>query len=318
MVLLVLIACSGGSPKDTASSLDTAPGATTRPGSTTASGTTPAGTVTSDCVDADGDGVDTCSGDCDDADPLRFPGAPERCDGLDTACDGVLSFDEGTLGESGLPVCATCDEAGFWLPTRGLSGDALVAVAGELTAEHSCSSYSAAKDYLWLILDRDDDLLVTCVYTGDQVESLDNVPAGFSTEHSWPRSLGAEDPPQECDLHHLFPSAEDANNRRSNYPFGEVTGDVEWSRGGSSLGDGASGELVFEPRAGHKGDAARAMLYFAARYGHTLSESEVALYQSWHALDPAGPEDRARSMRIAYEQGAANPFVVCSDLVDAL
>ena len=60
------------------------------------------------------------------------------------------------------------------------------------------------------------------------------------------------------------------------------------------------------------------MLYFAARYGHALSESELALYQSWSALDPADSEDRARSMRIAREQGAANPFVVCSDLVDAL
>lgn len=38
--------------------------------------------------DADGDGVPATAGDCDDGDPLVFPGAEERCDGLDTNCDG--------------------------------------------------------------------------------------------------------------------------------------------------------------------------------------------------------------------------------------
>lgn len=39
------------------------------------------------CVDADSDGVTDCDGDCDDADPLTFPGATEICgDGVDNAC----------------------------------------------------------------------------------------------------------------------------------------------------------------------------------------------------------------------------------------
>jgi hypothetical protein len=41
----------------------------------------------STCVDADADGVTDCDGDCDDADPLTFPGASEVCgDGVDNAC----------------------------------------------------------------------------------------------------------------------------------------------------------------------------------------------------------------------------------------
>lgn len=44
-------------------------------------------------VDADGDGhasPATGGDDCDDADPAAYPGAPERCDGVDQNCDRAL------------------------------------------------------------------------------------------------------------------------------------------------------------------------------------------------------------------------------------
>jgi len=45
------------------------------------------GTDASLCRDADADGVTDCEGDCDDADPLTYPGAAEVCgDGVDNAC----------------------------------------------------------------------------------------------------------------------------------------------------------------------------------------------------------------------------------------
>ena len=62
----------------------------------------PAGLAQADCEDLDGDGFGPCpeSGDdCDDDDPLVFPGAPELCDGVDTDCDGDLLVD-GPFGSS--------------------------------------------------------------------------------------------------------------------------------------------------------------------------------------------------------------------------
>ncbi len=75
------------------------------------------GDGTPDCVDADIDGDGSPppahgGGDCDDLDPLVFPGQPEACDGLDTNCDGTIPNDEDDDDEDGVRVCGgDCDDA---------------------------------------------------------------------------------------------------------------------------------------------------------------------------------------------------------------
>jgi endonuclease I len=264
-------------------------------------------------VDADEDGSNSCD-DCDDAVSTTFPGAPERCDQLDNDCDGE------PLPEEFLQDCAACDTAGFWLPTLGLQGDSLVEALQELTAAQFCNDYSATTTFMFVELDIDNGE-VECVYTGRRTPIVGGEKPSetdMNTEHSWPQSLGAEDEPAKCDLHHLYPTDSDTNNMRAAYPFAEVV-DVETeTEGGSLFGQDASGATSFEPRDVHKGNVARSMLYFAMRYGHDLSGAEVALYQDWSALDPVDDRETARTEWIAEEQGAQNPYVACPWMVEEL
>ena len=57
-------------------------------------------------ADVDGDGIAACEGDCDDADPEAFPGAPEQCNGRDDDCDGVIDEDADVDGDGdGVTPC---------------------------------------------------------------------------------------------------------------------------------------------------------------------------------------------------------------------
>ena len=58
-------------------------------------------------VDSDGDGHSEET-DCNDGDASVFPGAIERCNGLDDDCDGVAELDEDA---DGFWACEDCDDA---------------------------------------------------------------------------------------------------------------------------------------------------------------------------------------------------------------
>jgi hypothetical protein len=61
-------------------------------------------------VDEDGDGA-LVDDDCDDADPARFPGNQELCDGVDNDCDDALGADETDADGDGEMVCeGDCDD----------------------------------------------------------------------------------------------------------------------------------------------------------------------------------------------------------------
>jgi hypothetical protein len=99
---------------------------------TTASPTLHAGLLTAATAawlpqDLDGDGSPE-GDDCDDANPLVFPGAVEFVDGIDNDCDGVI--DEGRdMDGDGWPVEEDCDDnndqigPGAWEQQDGIDND---------------------------------------------------------------------------------------------------------------------------------------------------------------------------------------------------
>ncbi len=66
-------------------------------------------------VDADSDGFTYCQGDCDDADPYVYPGAPEiTCDGIDNDCNPLTSDDP-------TPPTAICQPTTVYIDAFGVA-----------------------------------------------------------------------------------------------------------------------------------------------------------------------------------------------------
>lgn len=172
----------------------------------------------------------------------------------------------------------------------------------------------------------------------------------YSREHCFPKSWwgGADNAtnPQYTDLHHLFPSDQYVNAKKSNYPIGKVNSSaVSWtSTNGSKVGNcGVSGysAFVFEPIDEYKGDFARAYLYIITRYKDQVSgwvtanaTTQIAdiitgnqykpwflnMLLDWCTNDPVSVKEIARNNAIYYQtpQHNRNPFVDHPEYVSAI
>jgi len=84
-------------------------------------------------TDGDGDSYSPCTGDCDDASAVTYPGAPELCDGLDNDCN--LLVDDGIVapgGVAGLAVAPVGDASRLSWPGL-VSATAYDVVSGTLS-----------------------------------------------------------------------------------------------------------------------------------------------------------------------------------------
>lgn len=148
----------------------------------------------------------------------------------------------------------------------------------------------------------------------------------YNREHSIPQSWFNSQMPMRTDLFHVYPTDGYVNNRRGNYPFGEVD-QIQWtSTNGSKLGTSSaegSSTIVFEPIDAYKGDFARSFLYMAVRYmDRDLGCTTQSMYSSgslkpwalllmlrWHAEDPVSQKETDRNNAVFAIQHNRNPFI---------
>jgi len=202
-------------------------------------------------------------------------------------------------------------------------------------------------DYADVFLQRDTtgvDKVINCQYSNELIffdEDFSDAGTGYNREHRMPRSWmnfnnfsssEMQNSAEGADYHGLAVIKGEVNSSRSNYAYGEVTGNP-WS--GSYIdytkGQDYRGITVAEPRDDRKGDCARALMYMMVTYNgkysrnwgmdnliSRASDQELSVLLQWHAQDPPDAFEIARNDFIASIQGSRNPFVDYPEWVDCI
>lgn len=225
---------------------------------------------------------------------------------------------------------------------EGLSGETLITELKANFVPRRVLTYDGARDVMVRDIYNVNDS-VSCVYTGHRLYvDPGSDPSGFvfmngsdngiNTEHTWPRSKGADSGDAFSDLHHLSPARTYVNEVRSNYPFADIEDDDTdfWYINDQELRQKPETNIdaysefkfgFFEPREQHKGNVARAMFHFYTFYREQADaadgnffEKQRATLCDWHYLDPVDEVEYTRTYRIAfYQDQKPNPFVLdCS------
>jgi endonuclease I len=239
---------------------------------------------------------------------------------------------------------------GYYDPAGGLNGQDLQSALHNIIKNHNAVSYSS----LFLYFESTDiksDNTVWDMYSdvpggtppyvymynsGDECGNYNGEGDCYNREHSWPKSwFGGEVMPMYSDLFHLYPTDGYVNNKRDNYPYGEV-GQTQWSsQNGSKLGictwPGYSG-IVFEPIDAYKGDFARSYFYMSVRYftedngwpgspmtnGSQLKTWALDMMIHWNDQDPVSQKEIDRNNAVYQVQDNRNPFIDHPEYADLI
>lgn len=163
------------------------------------------------------------------------------------------------------------------------------------------------------------------LYGIDQCGQSTNEGDCFNREHTVPQSWFPSGIPAYTDLFQLYPVDGFVNNKRLNYPYGEVSNPTWTSDNGSKRGSntypGYSG-TVFEPIDEYKGDIARTYFYMVTRYQSNLPNWSSSMFQDdgltdwaenmmieWANNDPVSQKEIDRNEAVYLLQGNRNPFI---------
>ena len=202
------------------------------------------------------------------------------------------------------------------------------------------SGQNGARSYMYNIIDNHNDTL-TCVYGGLKVYRMFDLTRAAGTggvtpincEHSIPQSFFGESEPMRSDIHHLYPSYQNWNSTRQNFPFKDIEDQLttkwmleEVSQSGIPTSNiDAYSEYhssSFEPREDHKGNIARAVFYFYAMYpteaGSMSLVGDSSTFYQWHLDDPVDAYEEQRNEDILLYQGNENVFITKPGLLERI
>ena len=168
-------------------------------------------------------------------------------------------------------------------------------------------------------------------WTGTLQSSYPKEGAGYNREHIIPQSWFSKQSPMVSDIIQVLPTDGYVNNRRGNYPFGEVITPTYTSENGSKLGKDKNGVTVFEPIDEYKGDIARIYFYMATRYYSQVGSWSGGVFQStypyiksnyfdlyyrWANEDPVSEKEILRNEGCYTFQNNRNPYVDCPSMFE--
>lgn len=234
--------------------------------------------------------------------------------------------------------------AGYYNALDGKSGAALKAAAHSAIRNHKTINYG---DETWDVFKDSDvrpDGTWWDIYSNEKRKAKDGH-GGMNIEHAVANSWwGKTKNDAYKDIHHLFPSDAEANNRKSNYPLGEISGSAHYTNGVTTIGQpasgskGGTGNWVYEPADQYKGDNARAYFYMAVCYPDISWKDSDSGYKNWIQFnkedyptlvayaqtlllrwadnDPVSDKEIDRNEAIYKHQKNRNPFVDLPGLED--
>ncbi|MCB0758221.1 MAG: endonuclease [Flavobacteriales bacterium] len=251
------------------------------------------------------------------------------------------------LAAMGAEPVAAQPPAGYYNSAEGLTGQPLRIALHNIIDNHNALSYNAlwnafqttdAKpgNKVWDMYSDTPGEAPPYVYTfnSDQCGNYNEEGDCYNREHSFPQSWFNGDSPMYTDLFHLYPTDGWVNNKRDNYPYGNV-GSADWtSENGSKTGlcvDQGYNGTVFEPIDAYKGDFARSYFYMMTRYygemtgwsspmlaGGDLSQWAMAAMVEWNDLDTVSTKEINRNNAVFALQHNRNPYIDRPEWVHAI